>query len=128
LGYEVHITRKTEWSDNEGPSITEEEWKAYVASDKEMMITGIAEAKTPAGEVIRITQPLLTEWRHHSGGGTVWFSYFDGNLAVKNPDEECLSKMRVIAAKLRARVQGDEGEYYDSPPGGDSWLKRFFRK
>jgi hypothetical protein len=55
----------------------------------------------------------LTEWRGHSCGSVVWFSYFEGNLTVRKPDDECLAKMRQVAAKLQARVQGDEGEVYD---------------
>jgi len=112
MGYDVHITRKTEWSDKDGPRITEDEWQVYVASDPEMVVTGSAEHTTPNGETIRITHPLLTEWRHHSSRTPVWFSYFEGNLCVKNPDDECLEKMRQVASRLQARVQGDEGEVY----------------
>ncbi|WP_157197703.1 MULTISPECIES: hypothetical protein [Methylomonas] len=36
MGYEVHITRKAEWFEEEGPEITIEEWKNYVVSDPEM--------------------------------------------------------------------------------------------
>jgi hypothetical protein len=126
MGYDIHITRKNEWSDEDGPRITEAEWQAYVASDPEMVITGVAEHTNPPGETIRITQPLLTEWRHHSSRSPVWFSYFEGNLSVKSPDEECLAKMRQIAARLQARVQGDEGESYDEPPQKPSLFKRLF--
>lgn len=126
MGYEVHITRKVEWSDENGPRISENEWKAYVASDSELVITGAAEQANPNGETIRIAQPLLTEWRRHSSRSPVWFSYFEGNLSVKNPDEECLAKMRQIAAKLLARVQGDDGEFYDEPTKKSSILKRLF--
>jgi hypothetical protein len=116
MGYDVHITRKKEWFDEYGPRITEAEWQAYVSSDPEMAITGAVEHTNPQGETIRITLPLLTEWRRHSSGSPVWFSYFEGNLSVKNPDDECLAKMRQVAARLQARVQGDEGEFYDSLP------------
>ena len=134
MGYDVHITRKKEWSDEDGPRITESEWKGYVASDPEMIVTGVAEHTNPQGETIRITQPLLTEWRQHSSCSPVWFSYFEGSLTVKNPDEECLAKMRRVAAKLQARVQGDEGEFYDEPVATPtteertSWLSRLFRR
>ena len=113
MGYDVHITRKQEWFDEKGPRITEDEWRAYVASDPEMVRSGVAEHTNPQGETIRLTHSLLTEWRRHSSGSTVWFSYCEGNLAVKNPDEECLVKMHEVAVKLRARVQGDDGELYD---------------
>jgi len=126
MGYDVHITRKEEWSDEKGPPITEAEWQAYVKSDPEMVITGAAEHTNPQGETIRLTQPLLTEWRHHSSGHAVWFSYFEGSLCVKNPDDECLAKMRRIATRLHARVQGDEGEFYDEEQKRPSFLKRLY--
>jgi hypothetical protein len=113
MGYDVHITRKKDWFDEDGPPITEDEWRAYVASDLEMIISGVAEHTNPQGESIRLTHPLLTEWRRHSSGSVVWFSYFEGNLTVKNPDDECIAKMRRVAARLQARVQGDEGEIYE---------------
>lgn len=126
MGYDVHITRKTEWSDEAGPRITEDEWRAYVASDPELVMTGFAKCETAQGETIKISQPLMTEWRHHSSRSPVWLSYFEGNLSIKNPDAECLAKMRQIAAKLQARVQGDEGEYYDEQPKKQSFFKRLF--
>ena len=134
MGYDVHITRKKDWIDKGGPRISEDEWRAYVSSDSEMVISGVAEHTNPQGETIRLTHPLLTEWRHHSSGSPVWFSYFEGSLVVKSPDEECLSKMRRIAATLRARVQGDEGEFYDQSAATPttekrrSWLNRLFRR
>jgi hypothetical protein len=124
MGYDVHITRKEEWSDEKGPRITEAEWQAYVKSDPEMVITGAAEHTNPQGDTIRLTQPLLSEWRHHSSGHPVWFSYFEGSLSVKNPDDECLAKMRHIATRLHARVQGDEGEFYDAQQKRPSFFKR----
>ena len=30
MGYEIHITRKTEWFDEDGPEISLEDWKAYI--------------------------------------------------------------------------------------------------
>ena len=72
MGYDVHITRKKEWSDEDGPRITEDEWQAYVASDADMIITGFAEQRNQQGETIRITQPLLTQWRKHSRHSPVW--------------------------------------------------------
>lgn len=114
MGYNVHITRKTNWFDETGPQISGDEWQNYVASDSEMVISGAAEHTTPEGETIRLTDPLLAEWRCHSSGSTVWFAYFKGSLSVKNPDDECLSKMQQVAAKLQARVQGDDGEPYNN--------------
>jgi hypothetical protein len=38
----------------------------------------------------------------------------DGDIVVKNPDPEILRKMYVIAQHLSGKVQGDDGELYDS--------------
>jgi hypothetical protein len=43
-----------------------------------------------------------------------WFLYRKGYVTVKNPDEEILRKMWSIAQDLSAKVQGDDGEIYDS--------------
>ena len=45
MGYEVHITRKTNWFDEEGPRISEDEWRAYVDSDSEMVMSGVADCE-----------------------------------------------------------------------------------
>jgi hypothetical protein len=42
-----------------------------------------------------------------------WFDFQDGDVVVKNPDEEILKKMWLIAQALGAKVQGDDGEIYD---------------
>jgi hypothetical protein len=118
LGYDIHITRKSNWFDEGGPCITEDEWRRYVASDYEMVMSGVAEQANPQGETIRLMHPLLTEWRRHSSGSTVWFSYFEGSVVVKNPDDECLAKMKQVAVALKAQMQGDDGEIYEGggPP------------
>lgn len=36
MSYDIHITRKKDWSDDEGPEISLEEWVAYVAGDPEI--------------------------------------------------------------------------------------------
>ena len=35
MGYDLHITRKVEWSDEEGPVITEAEFRQLVAQHAE---------------------------------------------------------------------------------------------
>jgi hypothetical protein len=113
MGYDVHITRAENWWDEDAPPISEDEWKSVVASDSSFEITGFAEAQTPKGEVIRIESPLLTVWYGHSSQSLVYFSFRRGHISCKNPDDEILQKMLQIAAKLDAKVQGDEGEIYN---------------
>lgn len=117
MGYELHITRKNDWSDEDGPDISFDEWAAFVASDPELRLDGFAEATTPAGEVLRMTSPGITAWVSSPGAEPLgWFQWFNGEVSAKVRDSAQLRKMHQIAAVLGARVQGDEGELYE--PGG----------
>lgn len=116
MGYEVHISRKTEWFDDEGPSISLSEWVAYIATDPDMRLDGYAEAAVGGGGVLRVEDEGLAVWtrysRHGVNGGMAWFYPGAGGIVVKNPDVEILKKMSEIAQALAARVVGDEGEEY----------------
>jgi hypothetical protein len=118
MGYDVHITRKNDWSDPEGPEISLAEWLAVVEADPEMRLDGYAESRLDNGEVFRTEKPGLSVWtaysQHAQGGNMAWFLYSRGEVIVKNPDEEILGKMWSIGQALSAKVQGDDGEVYDS--------------
>lgn len=124
MGYEIHITRKEYWADENGTPITLEEWLAYVETDPEMRSDGYAEAKSPDGSVIRVDNPGIAVWtawsQHSEGGGMAWFSHFEDCVSMKNPDNEVLKKMYQMAEALNAKVQGDEGEIYDAT-GESNW-------
>ena len=113
MGYDLHVTR------GDGRPMSDAEWREYVASDPELDLTGVAEAETPDG-TLRYENPSLACWRGHPGRQPVWFDFRDGQVVVKNPDEPTIEKMLVVAAALRARVQGDDGEIYESPGGSPS--------
>ena len=115
MGYDVHITRKNEWYSEEGEEITLDEWKEFVNSSSDMRMDGFAEVETPDG-MLRMESEGLSVWLGYSNqeeGALVWFDYFEGNVRVKNPDEEILIKMYSIAQALGAKVQGEECEIYD---------------
>jgi hypothetical protein len=113
MGYDVHITRRARWFDSEGPDITESEWRALVEDDAEMQLTGFAEDVLPGDEVLRYENPSLAEWLGHPDMEPVWFDFRRNQIIVKDPDEPTLAKMQQLARKLHARVQGDDGEFYD---------------
>lgn len=115
MGYNIHITRKKHWSDQDGPEISLQEWTDYVKSDPEMRLEGFAQFNNPrTGETIRLEGPGLAVWTAHSGKpGIRWFDCRHGHIAVKNPDPEVFAKMWHIAHALSAKVQGDDGEIYD---------------
>ena len=123
MGYDVHITRKAHWFDEEGDEISLEEWTNYVNSSPDMRLDGFAEAETPEG-TLRVEREGLSVWLGYSGhephGNMAWFDYFEGNIKVKNPDEEILKKMYQIARSLNAKVQGEECEEYGEN-GQSNW-------
>ena len=115
MGYELHITRGDDWSRRDKPEISLDEWQDFVAGRSDFELTGVAEATNPeTDEVIRIEQPGIAIWRRESG--PVWFSWWRGSIAVKSPDPDTIAEMVRIASSLNARVQGDDGEWYDEPP------------
>ena len=114
MGYELHVTRAKNWTDSEARPITEAEWRAHVATDLELEVTGIAEVTTPEGELLRYENPGLARWRGHPRGEEVWFDLRHGRVVVKNPDELTIVKMVSVARALGAWVVGDDGETYDS--------------
>jgi hypothetical protein len=115
MGYDLYITRRVNWFD-EGDDIPISEWIAMVKSDPEMRLDGFAEAPTTEGETIRLEAEGLAVWKAYSGhqedGNKAWFYYDRGLVSVKNPDVEIRKKMYAVAQALKARLQGDEGEFY----------------
>ncbi|MBD8528309.1 hypothetical protein [Pseudomarimonas arenosa] len=136
MGYDMHITRKPQWFDDDGPEISLDEWKAYLFGESQFASDGSAEVRSLSGAVLRLESEGLAAWcgysAHEPGGNMAWFLYTKGNLVVKNPDEETRRKMYQVAVALGARVQGDEGEFYgadgeqlnDAPPAASSTATR----
>ena len=118
MGYDIHITRRKNWYDEDGPEIPLSEWAAYVAGDPEMRMDGFAEAAVGSGSVLRLESDGLAVWTNYSRdgehGGMAWFSYSQGSVRVKNPDPEIMGKMHLIAEHFGAKVQGDDCEVYGS--------------
>ena len=57
--------------------------------------------------------------RKHESGNKAWFLCREDRVTVKNPDEEILRKMWSVAQDLSVKVQGDDGEIYDSSGNGN---------
>src|SRR3712207_100808 len=99
MGYDLHITRATQWSDNAGAEIPADEWLALVERDPELTLE-------PENG------PYFARWTGPSRYPDPWLDWFRGNIYTKNPDGALLRKMVALAAALGARVQGDDGEVY----------------
>jgi hypothetical protein len=118
MGYDVHITRKKDRLDDHDLNIIHlEEWKMLVANDPDMRLDNHAEAATFDGVLLRVESEGLSVWTKYSGdklrGNRAWFDYGNGEITVKNPDQEIIYKMIEIAILLKARVEGDDGEIYE---------------
>jgi hypothetical protein len=100
MGYDLHITRREQWSD-EGEDISSEEWLDVVASDQELRL---------APE----NGPCFALWSGPSSYADPWLDWCAGQIFSKNPDEPLIDKMVDIARILGAKVQGDDGEVYKS--------------
>jgi len=115
MGYDLHITRRRQWS-GKGSDITSREWLDYVAGDSEL--------KLSPGD-----GPHWAIWNGASELPQPWLDWEDGQIYSKNPDEPLTRKMCAIAQKLHAKVQGDDGEFYDDngkalPPPRPSQVRR----
>ena len=125
MGYDLRITRNPEpdW-DNLDPDdfdggISAEEWSDYVSNDPSLRPDGFAEAHGPNGESLRVIDDGIAVWTEHptatSDTGFAWIHHRNGEIFVKQPDQEFLAKMLAIASDLDAVVVGDDGEQYTSP-------------
>jgi hypothetical protein len=137
VGYDLHITRKKNWhgfDDEYGPEISLDEWLALVNADAEMRLDRFSEVRLPEGQMFRVDHPSIavwTAWSHHGEAGDMaWFHHHRDNVAVKNPDREIRRKMWRLAEHLGAKVQGDDGEYYDrfgNPTDDASMARTYWR-
>lgn len=121
MGYDLHITRRTNWSDD-GNDIAADEWLAYIERNVDLL-------RQPDNG------PYFVSWS--TGVNQSWFDWSNGQIYSKNPDSAVIDKMVSIARQLDAHVQGDEGEIYSSgslPPRPQevslrqrfaNWLGRF---
>lgn len=121
MGYELYITRQNDWFEKDQLfEISLEEWINYVKNDPEMRLDGFAQIEVQNGEILRIDNEGISVWIKYSGEGIgqnhAWFSYYHGNIIVKNPNQEIINKMCDIASTLNAKVQGDNGELYEKAP------------
>jgi len=87
-----------------------------------LRLDGYAQASLPDGKILRVEDASLAVWtgwsRHAEGENMALFYLSAGNIDSKNPDEEIRRKMWRIAQRLNARVQGDDGEFYDEIGNG----------
>ncbi|QMU58781.1 MAG: hypothetical protein GKR98_11610 [Boseongicola sp.] len=127
MGYDVHITRKSDWADEDGAIIARSEWMDYVTGDKSMRLDQEAVVENNIGEQFSIRDETLavwTEWGERSESrNEAWMWHSAGNVVAKNPDKAILRKMFLIADALGAKLQGDKGEVYNSTGDLESYSR-----
>jgi hypothetical protein len=110
MGYDLHIRR------TRGRDISPAEWEAYVDRSDDLIHQPYIERTNPVtGEVMSMESPGMAGWTGHPEGLPVIFDFRGSEIALKQPDEPTLARMHEIAAAFDARIQGDEGEFYDPP-------------
>lgn len=96
MGYDLHITRSTDWADTSGREIGPQEWLAVVAEDADLI-------SDPTHG------PYAVRWTN------AWFDWSEGNVYTTDPDRSTFVKLLDLAKRLTAVVQGDDGEFYENP-------------
>ena len=99
MGYDLHITRASDWTDAEAIPITSAEWLAFVEADPELRLAGYNGSH-------------FALWTGQSTYPEPWFDWEGGRVHTKNPDPPLIQKAIQIAEQLGARVLGDDGERY----------------
>jgi hypothetical protein len=123
MGYDLHITRRDDWTDRGGPTIAEAEWREVIAADPELTLDTQTRCTTAGGEYV------FAAWNGRAGA----LGYYAGEITASDPDQPLIAKMVQVARKLGATVQGDDGEVYDEdgtaserepvvPPAGPAGL------
>ncbi len=100
MGYDIHITRKEDWfddSESHEDRITLAEWLSYADRDHEFRS---AEDERGEGSFF---------WRRSSA-----FDWEDGEIVVVDANSDAIRKALKIAKFFQAKVQGDEGEIYET--------------
>lgn len=124
MAYNVHLTRNaTSWADPHNPAaITLAEWHAYVLSDPELAYADFArsnrESQPDDPELAATCVWARPAWQARQGQPTI-FRFEQGRISVADPDALALEKLLFMAQVLQARVQGDDGTYYDEADAAD---------
>jgi hypothetical protein len=115
VGYDLHVTRAEDWSASDESPIALDEWLALATADPELV------AMPENGEG-------FFAFGHPDDDAGGWFDWFEGNVYTKNPDKRLLAKMLTLASRLDAKVQGDDGEPYESPDDLDLSAEDLFAR
>lgn len=101
MSYQVYITRAEFWAENQGREIAADEWLELVRTDPQL-------------ELEHANGPCFALLTGSGEGADPWLDWSEGNVYCGYPSRTLQKKILQIADQLRARVQGDDGEFYAS--------------
>jgi hypothetical protein len=106
MGYNLTITRLN------GNKITKTEWLEFIEFETEFKLIQEVSGEMPKGNILNVPTPDAGLWEYQDRAVPFTFNANWG-ISVKNPDLQIIIKMISIADKLKAQVQGEDGELYD---------------
>lgn len=117
MSYSISIVRKNNWEDIEEKSnITLGEWLNFIDKDEELEHPSKSDLTDNNRDYYKQKQGYC-EWIAHSSFkepfARPWFDYYKGQIIAENVDDETMLKMIAIAEHLKAKVQGQDGEFFD---------------
>jgi hypothetical protein len=110
MGYNVYITRAEHWLSRKEHPISEVDWQALLHSDTTLVTSDTDHYTRRTKDGTQERFPLVL-WTAHPDQPP--FLFMDGAVHIKSPDDETVQKMVEMARILKARVIGEEGEFYD---------------
>ena len=103
MSYDLHIHRAENFLDAQEAPIPADEWRTFAAGQPQLM---------PAGDPPLGDEPLYT-W----GADGPTYMLYEGEISVTGcRDSHDIENARSIAVALGARLQGDDGEFYETRP------------
>jgi hypothetical protein len=110
MSYNLHIHRRADFYDESGEEIAVEEWAALIERDPSLLLHEDDGWSPKSTDAVR---PPSAVWTSKSGK-QAYFFWTNGEVWTKNPTKAAVRKACELAFALRARVQGDELEFYKS--------------
>ena len=101
-GYDIHITQKEYWADENKICINKEALSKYLKTDLSIQVDNNNSASSYLVNINKNQYPM-------------WIDSAGCDLVAKDPNTDFLNKLIEIAKALGAKVQGDEGEIYITP-------------
>ena len=112
MGYELHVTRASHWSDSEDRPITFQEWIAFAHTSAALREEGRLAAHGVA------SRPVFT-WGG-PGRGAVGCHWSEGQVTLSGAHAPGVDLIGLadLAAELSAKLLGDDGERYTGSHDG----------